>query len=146
MQQPRTARQARRLQFKLKSRSTAPDTHVADMMEPQQASPPAMSKEKKDNPFELQMQLEFFKHHMNASTQRVERLKDQMERKSARKWEPAKKALMVRRLMTSTQVQEQCVVALEQLQIRLERALAEMPVMPTNNVAPFVAAPPTTSA
>ena len=94
----------------------------------------------------LQYQLAYVQHTLNAASQRKERLEDLMSRRSAKKWDAAKKANMVRKLVTATQTVEQCVAAADELTKKLEVVIAQLKAAAPqqNNVAPFIKAPPTT--
>lgn len=93
----------------------------------------------------LQYQLAYVRNTLVAAAARKERLEDLMSRKGAKKWQPAKKALMVRRLMVATQTVEQCTLAIDELTKKLAEVLAKLGPNPgvNTNVAPFVPPTPT---
>jgi len=95
-----------------------------------------------NHPMVLQYQLAYVKHTLQAATLRKERLEDLMQRRGAKKWDAAKKATMVRRLVAASQTVEQCVAAVDELTKKLEQVLAQLPQQ-NPNPAPFIKAPPT---
>jgi hypothetical protein len=96
-----------------------------------------------DHPMVLQYQLTYVQRMLNSASQRKERLEDLMKRRAAKQWDAAKKAQMVRRLVTVTQTVEQCVGAIDELTKQLEGVMAKMGATQANTVAPFIKAPPT---
>jgi hypothetical protein len=93
-----------------------------------------------EDPAVLQRQIAFYSHVQVCATSRKARLEDLMQRKIAKTWDAAKKAKMVRRLMTANQELDQSVDALDQLKHRLEQVTTQAVV---GNVAPFVPGPAT---
>jgi len=85
----------------------------------------------------LQYQLAYIQHTLRAATLRKERLEELMSRKKAKKWDQAKKATMVRRLVTATQTIEQCVAAADEVAKKLEGVIAKL----QNNAAAFIQPP-----
>lgn len=90
---------------------------------------------------ELQFRIAYVQHLQRCASSRKARLEDLMQRRSAGKWDPTKKAKMVRRLITVDQTLEQCVPVLAELTTNLEKVVAG--AKQTVNAAPFVPAPPT---
>lgn len=115
--------------------------NVAD--ENHQSHPDETGSQKED-PKELVRQIAFFTHAQACAASRKARAEDLMQRRVAKSWDAAKKGKMVRRLMRANQELEQSAEALDQLKHLLEQVA--QPVVPANNVAPFVPAPPTTGA
>jgi seryl-tRNA synthetase len=93
----------------------------------------------------LQYQLAYVQHTLQAATSRKERLEDLMQRKGVKKWAPAKKAQMVRRLVATNQIIEQCTAATDELAKKMEEILAKMASMPRAQ-ANVVPPPPETGA
>ncbi len=92
----------------------------------------------------LQYQLAYVKHTLHCASERKTKLEELMSRPTAKKWDATKKAKMVRRLVTSTETVEQCVVAVDEVSRKLEEVLAKMTAaQQPHNVAPFIKAPPT---
>jgi hypothetical protein len=123
-----------------KRRALRATTHpISDVTEPiVDQVPEALPK---DHPMVLQYQLAYVKYAFAAASDRKARLEDLMQRRSAKKWDAGKKAKMVRRLVNSTNMVEQCVGAIDELTTKLQTLAAQAP-QPAN-VAPFIKAPPT---
>jgi hypothetical protein len=93
-----------------------PDPQVVAQVEP----------ERKVELPELLYRLSFYRHTMNCATQRKERCEELMGRQIAKKWSPAKKAQMVRRLMTANQEIQQCVAGIDETERLVQVIVAEM--------------------
>lgn len=142
-----------RSKIKLKSRSEGMTTETHDEAmrpiignEPSEKAPPTAE--------ELELQIRFFDHVLYCATQRKARVEDLMQRRSANGWRnprgrlspgwsPAKKAVMVRRLMRAKEELDQAVGALGQLHQQLEQ-VKDVGPKPIGAVAKFVP-PPATS-
>lgn len=120
--QPTNARNARRMGI------VRDEDHDAD--EPKQ-----------DNPLMIKWRLAYFGRVQFCATQRKTRLEVLMSRRVAKSWSPAKKAQMVRRLMTANQELEQATLALEQLTHRLQQL--GQPASPVAANIPFIPPLPT---
>ena len=92
---------------------------------------------------ELKLRLAFFKRMHLAANSRKDRLEDLMQRKIAKTWDAAKKAKMVRRLVSANKVLEQSVMAVDIVEQEIEKQLAQ-PAPPTAS-APYVPPPPTSA-
>ena len=79
----------------------------------------------KEDPMTILHHINVYSHTLMCATSRKQRNEQLMSRKSAKAWTPAKKAKMVRRLMTTNQEITQSENALDQLKIHLERLMAE---------------------
>jgi hypothetical protein len=126
----------------LKSRSAGASTAAEETTsQPLIGNQPATPQ--KEDPVMIVRQIIFFNHTKMCAMARKARLEDLMQRKhSPKKWDAAKKAKMVRKLMTANQELEESVNALDQLNHRLSQITTQEPQ--ANNVAPFVP-PPATS-
>lgn len=93
---------------------------------------------------ELKLQLARFKHVHECARLRKERQEDLMQRKVAKTWDHAKKAQMVRRLMTANKELEQSTEVINQIIDMIATESAQLAPKPAANVAPFVP-PPATS-
>ena len=74
-----------------------------------------------DDPRVILMQIGFYEHLMVCASSRKARAEELMQRAKARTWDAAKKAKMVRRLMTATQELEQSLAALDRLNVDVQR-------------------------
>jgi hypothetical protein len=95
-----------------------------------------------EDPVTMLKQIAFFTHVQKCAAVRKARAEELMQRRVAKGWDAAKKAKMVRRLVTAGQELDQATDALDQLRFRLEQVTSA----PTQTaVAPFVPPPPTSA-
>jgi len=88
----------------------------------------------------IQRQIQAYTRVKANAGSRKERLTELMQRRSAKKWDPKKKAQMVRRLMTASEELDQSVDFLDQLNHRLEQITTQ--ATPPIHI-PFVPEPAT---
>lgn len=98
--------------------------------------------EEKETPEKLQAMIAAYVRQKGFAESDKSRFSDLLQRKSAQKWDPTKKAKMVRRYMRADQLINECVDTLEKLKDRLSTVTKAKD--PNYNVAPFVP-PPATS-
>jgi hypothetical protein len=120
--------------MKTESYYTGPSTLTVD--KPATNEPKAA-----EDPVTMLKQLAYYDHVRKCAALRKERLEDLMQRRTAKKWDAAKKTKMVRRLVTANRELEQSDEALDQLKFRLEQVTVG-PVQ-VSDVSPFVPEPPT---
>ena len=99
--------------------------------------------DKKDDPELLAKQLHSYQRLQLFATSRKARCEELMRRRSAKKWDAAKKARMVRKLMTANKELETSTGMIEQLMARLTQLWGEANAQRT--FSPFVPPPATTT-
>jgi hypothetical protein len=126
----------------LKNRHRVPTPSASSETKPITGQTPAEIPQ--DHPMVLQYQLAYVKHMLEGATQRKARLEEVMQRRGAKKWPAAKKAQMVRRLVTANQTVEQCTAATDELAKKMEEVMAKL-LPPSTATTGFVPPTPTTN-
>ena len=97
------------------------DPSLAEEVKKHEETEREATKVQQDSPMFLMHNLHRMHHLRVCATSRKGRAQELMSRRVAKSWSAAKKAKMVRRLMTANQELEQSTSAIEQLTHRLEQ-------------------------